>query len=258
MNIENWALRATLPAFIVALAAAGCGPHGGGNDGSPAKRATAFENGAGTRLSASLYPASGPGRPGVVLVHDVGSTGAAWGGFPERLQRRGYACLVLDLAGHGASTDGGTIDFRTFSDADWRARTDDIRAACAALVQAGCDPENVGVIGAGLGADLALAQCASDDLATVVLISPDLETRGLDAVDLIQRVIEVPVLILASEGDAAAAQAGNQLKKTAPGFCEYRVYPGNLHGTDLLAGSESAALQIFQWLEETLPIQPSD
>lgn len=186
-------------------------------------------------------------------MHGVGSSRSAWGGFPERVQAKGYACLVIDLAGHGASTADGTTDFRLFSEEQWRERVSDVAAAREALIHYGCDPGNIGLIGAGFGASLAVADAAREGAATLVLLSPTLDQKGIALLPLATHLDRVPILVLAAEGDGAAVNAGERLHADAPGFCEYRAYPGSLYGADLLAGSESAALQILQWLEQTLP-----
>lgn len=206
-------------------------------------------------ISATFYGAERAGTPGVVLVHDAGSSRHAWGGFPERIQQAGYACIAIDLAGHGASRDSASPDYRTFSNADWQARVRDVAAAVEFLVEEGCDQSDIAVIGAGMGAALAADAAARERVASLVLISPDLDRGGINLVRLMHALQPVPVLVVAGEGDSAAVAAGRRLEAEASVFFEYRAYPGTLYGTDLLAGSESATLQILQWLEQTVPVK---
>lgn len=255
MGIRN---RVAVGVLIVSIGAISCERGVDPGEDSAAESAITFQNALGSTISGTLYAAPGADPPGIILVHDAGGSRVAWGGFPERLRAQGYTCLAVDLAGHGLSTADGEIDFRTFSDADWRDRIEDIAAAQAVLIAEGCDPENVGGIGAGMGGLLCLAAAGDGDLASVVLLSPELERHGFELMRLAARMERTPVLAIASEGDSAAVMAGQRLQSEAPGFCEYRVYPGSLHGTNLIAGSESASQQIFQWLEQTLPAERAD
>lgn len=239
-------------------AAASCEWSGNPAQAPDAGRPILFENADGIRIYGTLHSAARPHSSGLLLVHGVGASRAVWGSYPQRLATLGYTCLALDLAGHGESTADGAVDFRSFSDTEWRARTRDIAAARDALIRAGCDPDDIGILGSGLGAGLSLMAAADGGFASLILLSPDSEVRGVELEPLMRKVNELPILILAGEGDSAAVTAGQTLKASAEGFCEYRMYPGSLHGADLLAGSESAALQVIQWLEQTLPTAPAE
>ena len=79
---------------------------------SPAARAEA------RRRGVSLSGMTGTGRRGritaddvggdddgtVVLIHGLFDNSTGWRGLPQRLARRGLACITLDLPGHGADT----------------------------------------------------------------------------------------------------------------------------------------------------------
>jgi pyruvate dehydrogenase E2 component (dihydrolipoamide acetyltransferase) len=79
---------------------------------SPAARAEA------RRRGVSLSGMSGSGRRGritaddvggdddgtVVLIHGLFDNSTGWRGLPQRMARRGLACITLDLPGHGTDT----------------------------------------------------------------------------------------------------------------------------------------------------------
>jgi dienelactone hydrolase len=215
----------------------------------------------GYELAATFRPAEGTLPAGVVLVHMLGSDRHAWQPFAQRLQRAGVASIAFDVRGHGDSRDQpqGRVSFQSFATAEWMAALNDIDAAVNALREHGVDPQRIAVIGASIGANLSLNYAADHpDVAAAVLLSPGLEYRGVETQRALQRYVPRPLLLMASEGDAYAAQTCTTLAGEADEtFVELRMFPGSAHGTDLLAVSDAAAPQIMQWLELTLGLQPS-
>ncbi len=248
---RHWGTAICLTA---ALSCISCDRGDGSGSGAGNVEGIALQGGDGIRITGALYRPSAQGPPGVILVHDAGSSRASWDHFPERLRAAGYLCLALDLAGHGGSTGSSEqpVDYRNFRESDWAARTADIESAVAYLIRAGCDGDNIGIVGAGFGANLALAAASEIEVHSLALLSPGLELYGVRTESLIEELPQIPILIMASEGDSYAARSGEQLKSLATGFCEYRAYPGSFRGAALLAGSESASAQTVQWLEQTL------
>ncbi|HOZ48116.1 MAG TPA: alpha/beta fold hydrolase [Candidatus Hydrogenedentes bacterium] len=240
---------------LVALAAVagGCGHP---TSGSPATTRTVhFVSADGVELTASLYAAAGERPPGLVLVPMLGADRGVWEAFAARAQRAGYTCLAVDLRGHGDSTRqrDGRLDYRKFSDEDWRAATQDIDAAKGALMDAGADPENWALVGASIGANLCLhCALAHEDVPAVVLISPGLEYHGVTTENEIAELGKRPVLLMTSQGDAYSASSCATLKKAASGLCELREYKGSAHGTDIFADSTAAMEQILVWLRPIL------
>jgi alpha-beta hydrolase superfamily lysophospholipase len=239
--------------FLALLAPAlppGCGPR----PALEAPAALAGRSDDGLAVHARLY-APVPGThppPGLILVHGLGGDHRAWDFFAERARRAGHLVIALDLRGHGQSTDrnGTRVSYRDFTDADWAAAVVDLGTAKNTLLAAGADPLNLAVLGEGLGGALALAYAARDpQMQAVVLVSPGLRERGFDNEATLRALDGLPVLLLAAEGDALAAQSAGLLKDAAPGYVELRRYPDAAHGTDLLASAPEAPGQVLLWLE---------
>lgn len=102
---------------------------------------------------------------GVLLLHSEGQTRHEWMHLAQRLQRENYHVVSLDLRGHG--------------DSDWAAdysldhMVDDVVAALKTL------PPKAVIVGAGVGAQLAVLACGEEKLRTgknlaqaLVLVSP--------------------------------------------------------------------------------------
>lgn len=224
----------------------------------PLKPGTAeveFDSTDGFVLKATLYPVKTEKPAGLILVHMLGSSGSAWEAFAARAQSRGYLCIAPDLAGHGGSEirNGVRRRYSSFTRDEWLARTGDIASAKARLIQEGADPDRIGIVGASIGANLALLESVrGGGIHSLVLLSPGLDYKGVQTRDVIMGADDTPVLLISSEGDSYSASSCRTLKNAATGFCELRVYPGSAHGTDILDSSESAVAQIFQWFETTL------
>lgn len=205
----------------------------------------------GVRLAATLYPAKTTPTPGLIFVHMLGGKRSDWDPLAQLAQRQGFMCITFDLRGHGGSANqnGHPITYRNFSNEDWLGATQDIAAAKRALVANGAQRDDLGVIGAGIGASLALRYGASDpDIAAAVLISPSLNDHGFNTERDLIAFGKRPVLLVTAEDDSYSAGACATLKRHAPGFCELRSYAGSAHGTDLLATSPNATNLIVQWL----------
>ncbi len=246
-----------LTLMTAALVIAGCGPAPDRDTGISLTLLTSD----GYELPATFQPVEADAPAGAVLVHMLGSDRHAWEPFARALQRAGIATIVFDLRGHGESRHAqrGKVSRESFTPADWAAAQLDIDAAVTALRARGVDSTRIAIIGASIGANLALNYAAEHpEVAALVLLSPGLEYRGVRTQSAMGRFTPRPVLLMASENDAYAAQSCTTLASEADeAFVELRLFPGASHGTDLLAGSRAAAPQIVQWLELTLALEPA-
>lgn len=224
-----------------------------------ARREQTLETADGWLLAVSVFPAAAEKAPGLLLVHGYGAGREVWEHFARRAQQDGYCCVAVDLRGHGGSrrADGTAPGYRSLGEAAWRNAAADLRAALGALLDAGADPDNLGVAGEGMGASLALLYAAEEPaMQAVVMVSPALDEHGLRPEPVIRRMRERPVLILAAEHDTPAHTAATVLKQAAAGFCELRIYPGSAYGADLFTVSENALLQVFGWLRAIIGPAP--
>lgn len=217
----------------------------------PEPRETSFDTADGLTIVATLYPAVGERAPGLVLVHAVGSDRSAWDAFARRAQLAGYSCMAFDLRGHGASVHRGsdTLSYRAFDTLAWKAAVADIAAAWDALVAAGADPADMAVVGASMGANLALEYAAAHpDVPAIVMVSPGLDYKGVQAEETMRGLGRRPVLLMASRGDSYSASSCNALEKAGSGLCELREYDGAAHGTALFDLVPTAIEQVLLWL----------
>ena len=205
------------------------------------------------QLAATLYPPARKNPPGLVLVHDrLGSRGH-FAAFAARAQREGYLSIAIDLRGHGGSAgpNGTPLNPRSFAQEDWIRCLTDIESAKQTLLQRGADPDNLAMVGAGLGANLVLQYASRDeDVQAIVLLSPGLSYEGIETMEALARFGKRPALLVASTGDSYAASTCQKLHAAAAGQSELREYEGAAHGVDLLDTVEVCPGQIFLWLED--------
>ncbi|MCH8156736.1 MAG: alpha/beta fold hydrolase [Nitrospinae bacterium] len=234
----------------------GCGGPPAADPDSP--KTVYLDTDDGYRIAVDLYSANGAQPPALILVHMLGSDRKAWRYLARRARAKGYTCAAFDMRGHGDSTrkDGSHAPPSDFGPQDWLSVLDDIRAVKTLLLESGTNPDRLAIIGASIGANLALRYAVLDpDIQSVILLSPGLDYRGIATEKTIRALRKTPVLFMSGDGDRYAATSSATLETLAPGYSELRIYPGSAHGTDLLDTSDAALEQIFQWLESTLGAQ---
>jgi dienelactone hydrolase len=236
---------------LAALSGAACGLRDA-RSAAEAPVSLALTTTDGATLSATFYPAEGQPSCGVVLVHDIGGSSAEWEAYAKRLQQSGIASIAFDMRGHGGSTGPGgkKVSFRSFEAQDWLEAIYDIEAARDALPEQGVDPRNLGIVGAGMGANIATHYAAQDEsIQALVLISPGLEYDGVTIRNAFEAYRLRPSLLVSTKGDTYAASSAQELKENASTFCELREYPGGGHGMDIIRSLVGAREAITYWLE---------
>jgi len=182
--------------------------------------------------------------PGVILLHQRAKDKSSWGSLPAQLVKQGYAVIAIDLRGHGESVGPGGkhVDFNDLTDPEYTAMLRDVRAADQYIgSQPGVDGDRIGIIGASIGANLAIIYLSSNrHVRTAVCLSPGLDYHGLKPLDYMKAVDKRPLYLIAAKGDADSANAADALSRagTIDGPKSLRLLEGSAHGTDLLASSE--------------------
>jgi pimeloyl-ACP methyl ester carboxylesterase len=199
----------------------------------------------GLMISGDLYlPEAEQPLPGLVLTHMLSRDRTVWENFPEELAQNCYVVLNIDLRGHGKT--GGQVD--------WPAAVEDVKLVAAHLGERDeVDAERIGLLGASIGANVALNAAADlPEVRSVVLLSPGLDYAGLTTPDALAQYGERPLLIAASDGDTYAAESSSTLDSQALGTHRLIMYTGTAHGTDMFAVEPNLKAEILAWLEATV------
>jgi len=194
-----------------------------------------------TSLPVRYYTPPFAGAPMVVIVHDWGGTADNWSDTASFLQIIGYSVLLFDMRGHG----GATTAYYYFKDSQVAGMLEDVRLALE--FGRGKNPGTIHLIGAGLGANLALAAAAEDGNAgKVIAISPGLNYRGIRAGDALGDLDPEGVLLLASQEDVYSVHSIRELLRLYP--VERKIYQSAGHGVWMLKRQPEIRQENADWL----------
>lgn len=210
-----------------------------------ASQRVTFRSDDGVALAATWYEPSSRPAPAVILVHMLQKSRRDWDQVASRLASEGIGALAIDLRGHGESQGSAQ---------DYAGMVQDIRAARRFLsTRPDVTPSRVGVAGASIGATLA-AQAASDDpsIASLALLSPSVDYRGLRIDPALRKYGARPALLVASDDDGYAVRSARDLQKAAAGLRETVVLSHAGHGTAMFAGDPDLAGRLVEWFRRTL------
>lgn len=231
---------------IVIVCAVACGVPAA--SGEAAVRTITLRTQDGVSLTAAHYEA--PRRPAaaIVLVHMLTRTKEDWQDLAPRLVDAGFAVLAVDLRGHGGSGGASRLEDGRI---DVSRMVLDVKAARGFFAgRPEIAPGKVAIVGASIGANLALLVAADDvDVRSLVLLSPGSDYQGEAA---IRKYGDRPVLLVAGANDPYARRSVRQLAAIGPGLREAQVIEAGGHGTVMLSRSPELGSRLVDWLKRTL------
>jgi dienelactone hydrolase len=198
----------------------------------------------GILLAGTWYEPATRTGPAVILVHMLHRSRRDFDSLASRLAGDGIGALAVDLRGHGESqgSPGAAL----------ASMVTDVRAARRYLASRPDVSGRIGVLGASLGANLAALAAAEDSgLATLVLLSPSLDYRGLRIEAAMRKLGSRPVLMVASDDDPYAGRTVRALQKGSRGRSSITLN-GAGHGTTMLERDASLAGSVVDWFRRTL------
>ncbi len=198
----------------------------------------------GSKLSADYYPpvivtqVAGKKAPGVLLLHMLPGSRADWAAVARQLQAQGMAALALDFRGHGASA----------GPEDWGKSIDDTRAAWETLLSMPeVDPQRTAIVGASVGANLALLIGANNaKVEAVVALSPGDDFLGIRPTGVLSNFGNRPVYLIASQDDAYSYASAQHMAPHLAGG-ETFFYTNAGHGTAMFSNPDLAT-RLLGWL----------
>ena len=191
----------------------------------------------------------------VLLLHMLPADKKSWTSLTEKLNTAGFATLAIDLRGHGESTksDLGLLDYKKFTDAEHQASRLDVIAAVNFLKEKGFEKKNIALIGASIGANLALDYLGrNEEIKTAVLLSPGLDYRGLVTQPIIGKLIpNQSVFIAVSEEDSYSFNSSKILAQATKIKKELKLFKDAGHGTAMFSEEPQLEQEIVEWLKQT-------
>ena len=153
----------------------------------------------------------------VILLHELGGTREDYKNFLKRLENEEFGYLAFDLRGHGKSTSlGNFADFKkTGTDNEFNQMVRDVEGAIKFLNSKNYQTEDVFIIGAGLGANVAAkAVGLNPQIAGLGLLTPGLKTRDVLSMGGI-KMYKNPVMIAVGSIDRKPMMEANLLRNAA-------------------------------------------
>jgi esterase/lipase len=214
-----------------------------------------FQTFDGVTIHANYFPSKAENPSGLVLLHALGSDRNSWNEFAIRLQENDFAVLAIDFRGHGESTlqDSTVITWDKFSSTEFNAMTRDVASAKSFLTKKGVDETRIGLIGASLGANIALNYAGADkQVKGIVLLSPGLDYKGVQTILSARKLTSGSALFVASKEDAYAFDSAQKLFNEAiSSQKQLMLFEGKGHGTDMLK-DQNVSGEIINWLKENI------
>jgi pimeloyl-ACP methyl ester carboxylesterase len=199
----------------------------------------------GVMLSGTWYEPSTRPAPAVVMIHMLQRSRRDWDAAAAQLAAAGIGALTIDLRGHGESVGAAGQDLA--------AMVQDVKAARRFLSTRSDVQGRIGLAGASLGANLAVLAAADDQaVASLALLSPSLDYRGLRIEAAMKKYGARPVLMVASDEDAYAARSARDLQKAGGGKREALMLSQAGHGTMMLVRNPELTASLVDWFRRTL------
>jgi dienelactone hydrolase len=202
----------------------------------------------GITIAATWYEPAFRPAPAVILVHMLGRSRRDWDSFASRLADSGIGALAIDLRGHGDS-----VYFAGGEGGDYSSMVNDVTAARRYLgSRPDVRPAHIGIAGASIGANLAVLAAAADTaIASVALLSPSLDYRGLRIEAAARKYGSRPMLLVASDEDPYARRSAVEIQKGGSAR-ELLLLTGAGHGTHMLSRSYELPPALVDYFRRTL------
>ena len=153
----------------------------------------------------------------VILIHELARTREDYNNFAKRLENEEFGYLAFDLRGHGQSTNKGSYTSfkKTGTDNEFNQMVRDVEGAISFLNKKGYDTENIFIIGAGLGANVAAKTAGlAPQIAGLGLLTPGLKTKDVLSMGGI-KMYKNPVMIAVGSIDRKPMMEANLLRNAA-------------------------------------------
>lgn len=198
----------------------------------------------GVKIAGNFYQPAGEVKGFVLYLHMMPATKESYNEIATRLQRVGYAGLSIDLRGHGES-QGGTKGYLTYTTSEQQASIKDVRSAIEFLKKHGATDSDISIIGASIGANLAIEYAAQNNsIERIVALSPGLDYYGIKAGELVKKFSQNQSLLIAgSKDDTNVPDDYKQIQDIKTDYpnkntIQVKIYDKGGHGTDIMKNNQ--------------------
>jgi len=184
--------------------------------------------------------------PALLLLHQLGGVRGEWESLITALAGKNYNILAVDQRGFGET--GGEVD--------WVVAQEDATALMGWLrEQSTVDAEQVTVVGASIGGNVALRICAADPSChSAIALSPGLDFMGVTTEDAVSSMDGQSIFLAVVQNDPYGSQgAVKTLTAVAPQSVTVttKIYggEGTEHATQMVAVYPDLLPSILLWLD---------
>jgi alpha-beta hydrolase superfamily lysophospholipase len=209
----------------------------------------------GVKIAATYVEAKGKkpkDAPAAILVPMFLDVRGSWKTFADEAGAKGVATIAIDPRGHGASENPSKVSPARWTYDQWKEVLKDIRAAKAFLTGKGHAESRIVVIGASIGALLALEYGIVDKkIAGIGLLSIANELTKRTPKDDIARFDKRPIFIAYSLDDVGYAEVSQEMVKALAGKATVREYKKASHGTIMFGREEpkgDLTVALLEWI----------
>ncbi|MBK8020213.1 MAG: alpha/beta fold hydrolase [Chloroflexi bacterium] len=193
--------------------------------------------------------ASNQPQPALLLMHMYNGKRQDWQEWIAPLTAAGYNVLTVDLRGFGESGQRTNWELAQTDTQDWL----DWLAEQTAVQE-----DRIGIIGASIGANLALVGCANNEACrTAVALSPGENYYDVEPMASIEAMGRRSILLVAAQLDRESATAVRAFddgasSRTSVGLV---LFSGTGHGTDLIRTKTILTPFVIDWLAQVLAVR---
>lgn len=201
------------------------------------KEEVTLETSDGVKIAGYFVKGSRDAGPAAVLLHMLGRSKEDWDPILDKylLPNTSASYLAIDLRGHGASMEknGKPLALRTFRESDYADMVKDVEAAVNFLrLREDVDGKSIGIIGASIGANVAINYAAGDrEIKAVALLSGSLDYKGVKTAKALRSYANRPIYLAAAREDNPAGLHLPTMVRNVLGVKVVKGLEGNLHGT---------------------------
>jgi alpha-beta hydrolase superfamily lysophospholipase len=190
------------------------------------------------------------GNKVAILLHMMPADRTSWSAFASELNKRGYATLAIDERGHGDSTMGGTLMYARFTDEEQQAKILDVDAVIEFLVGEGYGKGNIIVVGASIGANLAIQTLARHhEIPLAIALSPGVDYHGVLALTFLRELHDKQkVVLVSSEDDRYSFESVKKLNEQDPVHTILITRSNIGHGTNMTDTDPSLVVELLSLL----------
>lgn len=183
--------------------------------------------------------------PAVILLHMLNKDKSDWEDFARKLQKDGFAVIAIDFRGHGDS-DG---NWQKFEEKDFNNFILDVESAKEFLGrQPKVNINSLSIIGASIGANVAVKYVLQSNIKTIILLSPGLNYREVNIEKDISN-LKIPVFLAASEEDTYSAESSKKIHELLKTTSEFNLLSNAGHGNNMFVVPELSE-KIIKWLKK--------